>query len=71
MPAVETTPKQHEPMQAVATDERAVDTIISKQPKPEPMPQMESEMSLRGGGFNCGCSERCCGVNCSFYRHCC
>ena len=37
MPAVETTPKQHEPMQAVATDERAVDTIISKQPVCAPM----------------------------------
>ncbi|KAK4228614.1 hypothetical protein QBC38DRAFT_474404 [Podospora fimiseda] len=71
MPAVEMIPKQQQPMEAVPTDERAADKIVSQQPKPEPMPQAENEMTLRGGGMNIGFNKHCCGFNCAFYKNCC
>ncbi|KAK0710239.1 hypothetical protein B0T26DRAFT_755329 [Lasiosphaeria miniovina] len=67
MPTVEA-PKQQVPMEAAA-EATAPGQIITRQPKSEPLPQLENEASLRGGGMNVGCT--CCDGTCSFHRYCC
>ncbi|KAK3381051.1 hypothetical protein B0H63DRAFT_474811 [Podospora didyma] len=69
MPTVDA-PKQHAPMDATSVEEAILPgQIISQQPKSEPLPRPENEMSLRGGGLNLGCT--CCDGSCSFHRNCC
>ncbi|KAK3347259.1 hypothetical protein B0T25DRAFT_572331 [Lasiosphaeria hispida] len=71
MPTVEA-PRQQAPMEAAKPAQATpVGTVITQQPKSEPLPSMESDMALRGGGFSFGCHERCCGINCSWYKGCC
>ncbi|KAK3682944.1 hypothetical protein B0T22DRAFT_297570 [Podospora appendiculata] len=43
--------------------------VVSSQPRPEPMPKLENEMTLRGGRMNLGFS--CCDGHCSFHKGCC
>ncbi|KAK3332754.1 hypothetical protein B0T19DRAFT_473571 [Cercophora scortea] len=43
--------------------------VVSTQPRPEPMPKLENEMTLRGGRMNIGFS--CCHGHCSFHKGCC
>ncbi|KAK1753863.1 hypothetical protein QBC47DRAFT_385100 [Echria macrotheca] len=70
MPTVQA-PQQQAPMEAANPAQANGAVVVTQQPKSEPMPSAEQELSLRGGGFNVGCSERCCGLNCSFYKGCC
>ncbi|KAK4187752.1 hypothetical protein QBC35DRAFT_452027 [Podospora australis] len=65
MPTVQP-PTQQEPMEAIAADKKA-EQIVSEQPKPQP--QMDTDVSMRGGGMNVGFT--CCGGSCSFHKHCC
>ncbi|KAK3315863.1 hypothetical protein B0H66DRAFT_559900 [Apodospora peruviana] len=62
-------PKQQEPMEAVATIGQSTKTatgqqLVTKQPKSEPMPEYDSNPTLRGGGMHLGCS--CCKGRCNF-----
>ncbi|KAK0615245.1 hypothetical protein B0T17DRAFT_620039 [Bombardia bombarda] len=43
--------------------------IVTEQPRPEPLPSLENEMTLRGGRFTIGCN--CCDGHCSFHKGCC
>ncbi|KAK0644256.1 hypothetical protein B0T16DRAFT_460334 [Cercophora newfieldiana] len=71
MPTVEA-PRQQAPMEATNPARSAsVPSVVTQQPKSEPLPRAENDMSLRGGGFTIGCHERCCGMNCSWYKGCC
>ncbi|KAK4107831.1 hypothetical protein N656DRAFT_784802 [Canariomyces notabilis] len=68
MPTIEA-PKQQEPMEAVSRQESGSGKIIAQQPKREPRPQLENDMSLRGGAMTLGCS--CCHGTFSFHKRCC
>ncbi|KAK3693178.1 hypothetical protein B0T22DRAFT_449111 [Podospora appendiculata] len=73
MPAAQT-PKQQPPMEAIATDGAAASRstrgrIIATQPNSEPRPQYDTDVSIRGGGINLGCT--CCDGSCSFHKACC
>ncbi|KAK0616375.1 hypothetical protein B0T14DRAFT_567981 [Immersiella caudata] len=72
MPTVEP-PRQQAPMEAANPAQSAsARSVVTQQPKSEPLPKVESnDMSLRGGGFSIGCHERCCGINLSWYKGCC
>ncbi|KAJ9133800.1 hypothetical protein NKR19_g8915 [Coniochaeta hoffmannii] len=60
-------PKRQEPMEASAP--ASPDAVVTQQPRSEPAPQMDTEVSLRGGRVNLGCT--CCDGSCSFHRGCC
>ncbi|KAK3332902.1 hypothetical protein B0T19DRAFT_439703 [Cercophora scortea] len=67
-------PEQQAPMEAVASDEAATSRsahgrIVVTQPSNEPRPQYDSDVSMRGGGMNLGCT--CCDGSCSFHKACC
>ncbi|KAL2132229.1 hypothetical protein VTI74DRAFT_4085 [Chaetomium olivicolor] len=70
MPTVEP-PRQQAPMKAAPARDSISEprTIVTEQPKNEPRPQPENELSLRGGSMSLGCT--CCDGSCSFHRHCC
>ncbi|KAK5654715.1 hypothetical protein OQA88_7039 [Cercophora sp. LCS_1] len=68
MPTVQA-PQQQAPMEAANPAQSK--SIVTQQPKSEPLPSTNNNMSLRGGGLSIGCHERCCGMNCSFYKGCC
>ncbi|OIW27873.1 hypothetical protein CONLIGDRAFT_634203 [Coniochaeta ligniaria NRRL 30616] len=60
-------PPRQEPMEASAP--ATSDAVVTQQPRSEPPPQMDTEISLRGGSMNLGCS--CCHGSCSFHKSCC
>ncbi|KAK0670175.1 hypothetical protein QBC41DRAFT_301748 [Cercophora samala] len=68
MPTVQEPTKQ-ERMEAIPQDGSVAKKVISEQPKAEPLPQADNEVSMRGGGMNIGFT--CCGGSCSFHKHCC
>ncbi|KAK3291511.1 uncharacterized protein B0H64DRAFT_446159 [Chaetomium fimeti] len=41
-------------------------TIVATQPRSEPRPTMENEMTLRGGGMTHYCGFSCCKGRCNF-----
>ncbi|GAB1315422.1 hypothetical protein MFIFM68171_05632 [Madurella fahalii] len=68
MPTVEP-PKQQAPMEVVDARGTAPGKVITQQPKSEPRPQLENDVSMRGGGMTLGCN--CCGGMLSFHKRCC
>ncbi|KAK3935509.1 hypothetical protein QBC46DRAFT_346579 [Diplogelasinospora grovesii] len=67
MPATIEEPKQQVPMEASASDARI--TVVTQQPRAEPLPKLEQEMTLRGGRMNCGFT--CCNGMLSCHKGCC
>ncbi|KAB5583427.1 hypothetical protein GE09DRAFT_1212022 [Coniochaeta sp. 2T2.1] len=67
MPATQE-PARQEPMEASAPVAKS-DAVVTTQPRSEPPPDMDNEISLRGGRMNLGCT--CCDGSCSFHKGCC
>ncbi|KAL2178409.1 uncharacterized protein P884DRAFT_198073 [Thermothelomyces heterothallicus CBS 202.75] len=69
MPTVDA-PKLQPPMDAAnpapLQQQPGAQAIVATQPKSEPRPSMENEMTLRGGGFVHYCGFSCCGGRCNF-----
>ncbi|KAL2149033.1 hypothetical protein VTH82DRAFT_1719 [Thermothelomyces myriococcoides] len=69
MPTVEA-PKQQPPMEAANPaqfqQQPGAQAIVATQPKSEPRPSMENEMTLRGGGLTHYCGFTCCNGRCHF-----
>ncbi|KAL2018599.1 hypothetical protein VTK56DRAFT_569 [Thermocarpiscus australiensis] len=74
MPTVEE-PKQQQPMEAVPSQQqgtgRVPGNVITQQPRSEPRPQPENDVSMRGGSLFFSDSCRCCGFTCSCNRRIC
>ncbi|KAK1831984.1 hypothetical protein QBC39DRAFT_77639 [Podospora conica] len=75
MPATIQPPQQQAPMEAAnPASAPSATTVVTQQPKSQPLPSLEGEqggMSLRGGNFGISCGQRCCGMNCHWYKGCC